>query len=147
MLVIRDETPRAESPNVGRRPVRRVAETYERGVLACRRASRFGRFARPTGAPSMLASLLPTLSRVADRMRDRSRLRSDGLDLALLVAFAGYVALVVRTAWVSDDSFITMRTVDNWVHGHGLTWNPVERVQAYTHPLFLFVVAAAYFVT
>ena len=38
-------------------------------------------------------------------------------------------ALVVWNAWVCDDAFITLRTVDNLVHNRGLTWNPGERVQ------------------
>ena len=40
-------------------------------------------------------------------------------------------------AWMNDDAFITFRTVDNFVRGFGLTWNPIERVQAYTHPLWM----------
>jgi arabinofuranosyltransferase len=48
------------------------------------------------------------------------------------------VALVCRT-WLCDDAFITMRVVDNFWHGHGLTWNPPERVQVFTHPLWLLV--------
>lgn len=40
-------------------------------------------------------------------------------------------------AWMNDDAFITFRTVDNFVRGYGLTWNPIERVQSYTHPLWL----------
>lgn len=47
--------------------------------------------------------------------------------------------LVIKTAWVSDDAFITLRTVDNWLHGHGLVWNVGERVQSFTHPLWLLV--------
>jgi arabinofuranosyltransferase len=47
--------------------------------------------------------------------------------------------LVVRVAWVGDDAFITLRTVDNLLHGYGLRWNTVERVQAFTHPLWLLV--------
>lgn len=50
--------------------------------------------------------------------------------------FAGVIAF---TAWLSDDAYITFRVVDNAVHGLGLTWNPAERVQAFTHPLWLFV--------
>jgi len=62
----------------------------------------------------------------------------------LLAIFAG---VLVRTAWMSDDAYITLRTVDNLVHGYGLTWNVAERVQAYTHPLWMLVLSAAYFVT
>lgn len=39
--------------------------------------------------------------------------------------------------WISDDAFITVRTIDNFFNGHGLRFNVAERVQAYTHPLWL----------
>ncbi len=45
----------------------------------------------------------------------------------------------MRTAWVTDDTYITYRVVDNALHGYGLTWNIDERVQAYTHPSWLFL--------
>lgn len=51
---------------------------------------------------------------------------------------------VVHAAWLCDDAFITLRTVDNWVGGHGLRWNVDERVQAFTHPAWLFLVTLAY---
>lgn len=57
--------------------------------------------------------------------------------------FLALMAVVVKCAWVSDDSFITMRSVDNFLHGRGLTWNPGERVQVFTHPLWFFVLAVA----
>lgn len=48
--------------------------------------------------------------------------------------------LALGRAWVSDDAFITFRVVDMLWHGHGPVFNPGERVQAYTHPLwFLFL--------
>ncbi len=37
-----------------------------------------------------------------------------------------------------------MRTVDNLVGGRGATWNPDERVQAYTHPLWMLLLSLAY---
>ncbi len=63
---------------------------------------------------------------------------------ALVAVFAG---VLLRTAWMSDDAYITLRTIDNFVHGYGLTWNVAERVQAYTHPLWMLVLSAFYFVT
>jgi len=48
---------------------------------------------------------------------------------------------------MGDDAFITMRTIDNFVHGHGLRWNIAERVQAYTHPLWLMVLTLPYYIT
>jgi len=53
------------------------------------------------------------------------------------VAIALLAILLVRNAWVSDDAFITLRTVDNFLHGYGLRWNVAERVQSYTHPLWM----------
>ncbi|HEX5660139.1 MAG TPA: hypothetical protein VFX59_23250 [Polyangiales bacterium] len=57
------------------------------------------------------------------------------------------LGLVLRSSWVTEDAYITLRTVDNWVNGHGLTWNIDERVQAYTHPSWMFLLSAAYYVT
>jgi len=42
------------------------------------------------------------------------------------VIAAGVAILLVsllRTAWLSDDSYITFRTADNFIHGYGLRWN------------------------
>jgi arabinofuranosyltransferase len=55
-----------------------------------------------------------------------------------------YAFVVLRTAWLCDDAYITYRTVDNFVAGLGLRWNLAERVQAFTHPLWMFLVAAGY---
>lgn len=61
--------------------------------------------------------------------------------MVLLVLF---LVVLLRTAWVSDDAFITLRTVDNFVEGHGLRWNTGERVQSYTHPLWMFLLSMVY---
>jgi arabinofuranosyltransferase len=57
------------------------------------------------------------------------------------------MVLIIRRAWVSEDAYITMRTVSNFLQGYGLTWNIVERVQPYTHPLWMFVITLIYFFT
>lgn len=59
----------------------------------------------------------------------------------------GAIGLLVWSAWVVEDAFITFRTVANFVDGYGLRWNVAERVQVYTHPLWMFLVAAVYFFT
>ncbi len=66
-----------------------------------------------------------------------------------IVAVGGLVFLVlfVRTAWLSDDAYITFRTVDNVLNGHGLRWNVADRVQSYTHPLWMFAMTTAGAVT
>ena len=45
--------------------------------------------------------------------------------------------MLIRTAWICDDAYITFRTIDNFLHGFGLRWNVAERVQSFTHPLWL----------
>jgi arabinofuranosyltransferase len=57
-----------------------------------------------------------------------------------MLMLACWTALVVWQAWVTDDAFITLRTVDNALNGFGLRWNVSERVQVYTHPLWMFAV-------
>ncbi len=55
--------------------------------------------------------------------------------------------LFVVSAWVGDDTYITMRVVDNFVHGYGLRWNIDERVQVFTHPFWMLLLLAGYAIT
>jgi arabinofuranosyltransferase len=57
--------------------------------------------------------------------------------IVLLILSIWFLAVLVRTAWVAEDAYITLRTVDNVLNGYGLRWNIDERVQSYTHPLWL----------
>ena len=50
-----------------------------------------------------------------------------------------FVLLWFGSAWVSDDAYITFRSVHALFEGYGPRWNVLERVQAYTHPLWLFL--------
>jgi arabinofuranosyltransferase len=63
----------------------------------------------------------------------------------LLLLFVLWVTL--KNAWLCEDSFITFRVSDNLIHGLGPRWNPLERVQAYTSPLWMLAVSAVYFVS
>jgi arabinofuranosyltransferase len=63
------------------------------------------------------------------------------------VALALFAVLLLANAWVVDDAYITFRTVDNIAHGLGATWNPDERVDVYTHPLWMLIVTLFYLVT
>lgn len=65
----------------------------------------------------------------------------------LAVVIALFIFILLRTAWVGDDAFITLRTVDNFINGYGLVWNVGEKVQTYTHPLWMFALSAVYFFT
>jgi arabinofuranosyltransferase len=66
------------------------------------------------------------------------------LRIALALLFLLFVAAFLQDAWVVDDAYITFRVIDNFVNGRGLTWNPGERVQVFTHPLWMLTMSAVY---
>jgi hypothetical protein len=45
--------------------------------------------------------------------------------------------------WYCDDIFITLRYADNFLDGLGFVYNQGERVEGYTHPLWLIILTAA----
>lgn len=65
----------------------------------------------------------------------------------LLAGLALFLAISINLAWYSDDAYISARTSWNLAHGGGLTWNPGERVQSFTNPLWVFLGAAAIAIT
>lgn len=64
--------------------------------------------------------------------------------ILILLCLVAFGLILFRTAWVGDDVYITLRTVDNFINGHGLRWNIAERVQAFTHPLWLILFVTVY---
>src|SRR5207245_759994 len=66
-------------------------------------------------------------------------------------ALAAWTALFLyvwfQNSWVGEDAYITGRTVWNVLHGYGLRWNVAERVQAYTHPLWMLLLVPLQLVT
>ena len=68
-------------------------------------------------------------------------------NLICLILILISLGLIIHRAWFCDDSFITFRTLDNFTNGHLLKWNTYERVQAYTHPLWLFLLIPIYAIT
>lgn len=71
--------------------------------------------------------------------------RLSGPHRIVLLAVVLCCAVIVKDAWLADDAYITFRTVDNFVSGYGLVWNVGERVQSYTHPLWMLLLSGAYF--
>ncbi len=58
--------------------------------------------------------------------------------MTVIMATAAVVFVFWR-AWVCDDAFITFRHVANCLNGNGPVFNPGERVQGYTHPLWFLI--------
>lgn len=61
--------------------------------------------------------------------------------LALLFVWMIFLVIVVSNSWLGDDAYITFRTIENFLDGHGLRWNVAERVQSYSHPLWMATLA------
>ena len=57
----------------------------------------------------------------------------------LIAASIIFIYLFIMNAYVNDDAYITFRVIDNFLNGFGLRWNIFERVQVFTHPLWMFV--------
>jgi arabinofuranosyltransferase len=73
--------------------------------------------------------------------------RRPGRTVGLSSAAGALLLLVASVGWLSDDSFITLRVVANVWDGYGLRWNAIERVQVFTHPLWMLLLGAAYGIT
>ncbi|MFN0149462.1 MAG: hypothetical protein ACKVU1_01970 [bacterium] len=54
----------------------------------------------------------------------------------LVVAIAALLPHGLAISFLNDDAFISFRYAKNWVAGHGLVFNPGERVEGYTNFLW-----------
>lgn len=73
-----------------------------------------------------------------------SSVRSSNFEIfRCLIALVVMITLlrVLQYSWVTDDAFITFRSVLNFVAGDGAVFNIGERVQSYTHPLWFMLLA------
>lgn len=89
-----------------------------------------------------LTSFLTTMTSL-----NQTKDRTPQWRLVRWVAVALFVIGVIRTAWVAEDAFITFRTIDNFFNGYGLRWNVAERVQTYSHPLWMMALALGRWIT
>ncbi len=62
----------------------------------------------------------------------------------LALGVAAFTLLFLKNAWVDEDAYITFRSVEQLFAGNGPVWNPHERVQAFTHPLWFMLLAFAH---
>ena len=60
---------------------------------------------------------------------------------AIVLALTILVAGAYSYRWIADDAMIDFRIVDNLLHGHGPVYNIGERVEVYTNPLWVLLLA------
>jgi hypothetical protein len=59
----------------------------------------------------------------------------------LVVVVLVLVALAAANRFIQDDAFISLRYAKHLVEGKGLVWNEGERVEGYTNPLWVLIMA------
>src|SRR6266540_4786267 len=67
-----------------------------------------------------------------------------GIICFLLVLFLFWI--ILQNAWISDDAYITFRVIENFIAGYGPNFNIGERVQVFTHPLWMVLLAGEYYI-
>jgi arabinofuranosyltransferase len=81
-----------------------------------------------------------TVTSRPDTEEPRGMQVADLFNLALiLLPIVIFVIGAWKYRWMSEDGFINLRVVSELRAGHGPVFNPGERVEAYTSPLWLFV--------
>jgi arabinofuranosyltransferase len=68
--------------------------------------------------------------------------RRSSLDAPLIALIGALVLLAWINRFVQDDAFISFQYARNLVEGHGLVFNPGERVEGYTNFLWTLMIAA-----
>jgi len=60
-------------------------------------------------------------------------------DLFFLFSVLIGIAVFFKNAWVSEDAYILFRSLEQVLVGNGPVWNPHERVQVFTSPLWFLI--------
>ena len=55
-----------------------------------------------------------------------------------IIFFLSFAAVGLRI-WVAEDAYITFRAIENLYAGHGLVYNPGERVEVFSHPIWMMI--------
>lgn len=61
--------------------------------------------------------------------------------MGLVAVCVGNLIHVLSFNFISDDAFIALRYVRNLIDGHGLVFNPGDRVEGFTSPLWIMLLA------
>ena len=61
--------------------------------------------------------------------------------LLYLLSLVLAIFVFLKTAWISEDAYIIFRSIEQLFAGNGPVWNPHERVQVFTSPLWFFLLS------
>ena len=91
-----------------------------------------------------VSSTAPDISITSAIAADAWPLRSARVSarIAFVVASVIFGIVFIANCWIGDDAFITFRVSENLINGYGPRWNVAERVQVFTNPLWMFLMAA-----
>jgi arabinofuranosyltransferase len=64
------------------------------------------------------------------------------LHLLTTLAFLLAIVIFIKNAWVTEDAYIIFRSLEQFFAGNGPRWNPHDRVQVFTSPLWFWLLAA-----
>lgn len=56
-----------------------------------------------------------------------------------LLVFLAAAGLIISRSWITEDAYISFRSVHNLLSGYGMDYNPGERVESYSHPIWAFL--------
>ena len=88
---------------------------------------------------------MSTIKKIKDSFERFFNQHSSGIFIAVMILMMIlYLFILLNRAWVCDDSYITFRVVNNFHSGYGFRWNIAERVQVFTHPLWMIVMTFFY---
>lgn len=59
----------------------------------------------------------------------------------LILVFILALLVFLKNAWVAEDAYINFRSIEQLYAGNGPVWNPHERVQVYSSPLWYWLLA------
>ena len=76
-----------------------------------------------------------------------SKITTNYLNIISILILVLILQSIIVNAWIADNALITFRQVWNFISGDGITFNFAERVQAFTHPLWFWVLSILGFIT
>ncbi len=93
--------------------------------------------------PEAEHTLIPVFNMIVSLRKPLANLNLSPLSLLSLLPWLALLAWLASVAWfLTDDAFISFRYTRNLLEGHGLVFNPGERVEGYTNFLWILELAA-----